>query len=132
MAVDFLKARPGYDFGLPIRQVGVPPTMPRAHHAWSRNWSGLGSLSTVTASATACWPARRPTTISRRSFSTVFGQAFKEILSGCRVFSRRAVKSFPVLSERFEIETELTVHALELSMPVAEVETSLTPARGLD
>jgi glycosyltransferase involved in cell wall biosynthesis len=55
--------------------------------------------------------------------STVFGQAFTDILSGYRVFSRRFVKSFPVLSDGFEIETELTVHALELAMPVAEVET---------
>lgn len=55
--------------------------------------------------------------------SSVFGQAFKDILSGYRVFSRRFVKSFPVLSDGFEVETELTVHALELSMPVAEVET---------
>jgi glycosyltransferase involved in cell wall biosynthesis len=55
--------------------------------------------------------------------SSVFGHTFKDILSGYRVFSRRFVKSFPVLSDGFEIETELTVHALELSMPVAEVET---------
>jgi glycosyltransferase involved in cell wall biosynthesis len=55
--------------------------------------------------------------------SSVFGQAFKDILSGYRVFSRRFVKSFPVLSDGFEIETELTVHALQLSMPVAEIET---------
>ncbi|SDO93601.1 glycosyltransferase family 2 protein [Afipia sp. GAS231] len=55
--------------------------------------------------------------------STVFGQAFKDILSGYRVFSRRFVKSFPVLSDGFEIETELSVHALELALPVAEVET---------
>ncbi|MBV9456643.1 MAG: glycosyltransferase [Bradyrhizobium sp.] len=55
--------------------------------------------------------------------SSVFGQAFKDILSGYRVFSRRFVKSFPVLSDGFEIETELTVHALELAMPVSEVET---------
>ena len=55
--------------------------------------------------------------------SSVFGQAFKDILSGYRVFSRRVVKSFPVLSDGFEIETELTVHALELAMPVAEIET---------
>ena len=53
----------------------------------------------------------------------MFGQAFTDILSGYRVFSRRFVKSFPVLSDGFEIETELTVHALELAMPVAEVET---------
>ncbi len=55
--------------------------------------------------------------------SSMFGQAFKDILSGYRVFSRRFVKSFPVLSDGFEIETELTVHALELAMPVAEIDT---------
>src|ERR1700744_990202 len=55
--------------------------------------------------------------------SAVFGEAFKDILSGYRVFSRRFVKSFPVLSDGFEIETELSVHALELTLPVAEIET---------
>jgi glycosyltransferase involved in cell wall biosynthesis len=53
----------------------------------------------------------------------VFGRAFADILSGYRVFSRRFVKSFPVLSDGFEIETELTVHALELALPLTEVET---------
>src|SRR5437868_15593 len=55
--------------------------------------------------------------------SSTFGEAFKDILSGYRVFSRRFVKSFPVLSDGFEIETELVVYALELSLPVAEIET---------
>jgi glycosyltransferase involved in cell wall biosynthesis len=55
--------------------------------------------------------------------ASVFGEAFKDILSGYRVFSRRFVKSFPVLSDGFEIETELSVHALELALPVAEIET---------
>jgi glycosyltransferase involved in cell wall biosynthesis len=55
--------------------------------------------------------------------SAVFGQAFKDILSGYRVFSRRFVKTFPVLSDGFEIETELSVHALELAMPVKEIGT---------
>jgi glycosyltransferase involved in cell wall biosynthesis len=55
--------------------------------------------------------------------SSVFGQSFKDILSGYRVFSRRFVKSFPVLSDGFEIETELSVHALELTLPVTEIET---------
>lgn len=55
--------------------------------------------------------------------STLFGRTFKDILSGYRVFSRRYVKSFAAHSTGFEIETELTVHALELRMPVAEVET---------
>ena len=53
----------------------------------------------------------------------VFGAAFADMLSGYRVFSRRFVKSFPALSAGFEIETELTVHALNLELPVAEVET---------
>jgi glycosyltransferase involved in cell wall biosynthesis len=54
---------------------------------------------------------------------TVFGGVFSDILSGYRVFSRRFVKSFPVLSDGFEIETELTVHALELALPLAEMDT---------
>ena len=53
----------------------------------------------------------------------MFGRAFSDILSGYRVFSRRFVKSFPVLSGGFEIETELTVHALQLELPVGEVAT---------
>jgi glycosyltransferase involved in cell wall biosynthesis len=53
----------------------------------------------------------------------VFGASFTDILSGYRVFSRRFVKSFPVLSGGFEIETELTVHALNLELPVAEIST---------
>jgi hypothetical protein len=58
-----------------------------------------------------------------RFLSSVFRQEFKDILSGYRVFSRRFVKTFPVLSDGFEIETELSVHALELALPVAEIET---------
>lgn len=54
----------------------------------------------------------------------LFGRSFSDIFSGYRVFSRRFVKSFPVLSEGFEIETEMSVHALELRMPVDEVATS--------
>lgn len=54
----------------------------------------------------------------------LFGRSFSDILSGYRVFSRRFAKSFPVLSAGFEIETEISVHALELKMPVAEVETA--------
>lgn len=53
----------------------------------------------------------------------LFGNKFRDMLTGYRVFSRRFVKSFPALSRGFEIETELTVHALELRMPVAEVVT---------
>jgi glycosyltransferase involved in cell wall biosynthesis len=54
----------------------------------------------------------------------LFGRSFSDIFSGYRVFSRRFVKSFPVLSAGFEIETEMSVHALELRMPVGELETS--------
>lgn len=53
----------------------------------------------------------------------VFGDQLSDMLSGYRVFSRRFVKSFPALSSGFEIETELTVHALELRLPIAEVPT---------
>jgi Glycosyl transferase family 2 len=56
-------------------------------------------------------------------FASVFGATFTDILSGYRVFSRRFVKSFPVLSRGFEIETELAVHALELELAVAEIAT---------
>jgi hypothetical protein len=54
----------------------------------------------------------------------LFGRSFSDILSGYRVFSRRFVKSFPALARGFETETEISVHALELSMPVAEVVTA--------
>jgi glycosyltransferase involved in cell wall biosynthesis len=53
----------------------------------------------------------------------IFGNRFRDMLSGYRVFSRRFVKSFPALSAGFEIETELNVHALELRMNVTEVDT---------
>jgi glycosyltransferase involved in cell wall biosynthesis len=54
----------------------------------------------------------------------LFGRSFSDIFSGYRVFSRRFVKSFPVLSTGFEIETEISVHALELRMPVGEIVTA--------
>jgi glycosyltransferase involved in cell wall biosynthesis len=55
--------------------------------------------------------------------ANLFGKRFSDMLSGYRVFSRRFVKSFPAMSSGFEIETELTIHALELHLPVAEVAT---------
>jgi hypothetical protein len=55
--------------------------------------------------------------------ANMFGDSFADILSGYRVFSRRFVKSFPVLSGGFEIETELTAHALVLELPVTEIDT---------
>lgn len=53
----------------------------------------------------------------------IFGKRITDMLSGYRVFSRRFVKSFPALSAGFETETELTIHALELRMPLGELET---------
>ncbi|MBB3763565.1 glycosyltransferase [Sphingomicrobium lutaoense] len=55
--------------------------------------------------------------------SWLFGRSFSDIFSGYRAFSRRYAKSFPALSEGFETETEMSVHALELRMPVGEVAT---------
>jgi len=54
----------------------------------------------------------------------LFGSGFDDLLSGYRVFSRRYVKSFPAHAKGFEIETELAVHALQLRMPVAEMNTA--------
>ncbi len=54
----------------------------------------------------------------------VFGRQTEDLLSGYRVFSRRFVKSFPLLTTGFEIETELTVHALDMRMPIGELETA--------
>ena len=56
--------------------------------------------------------------------SSLFGRSFSDIFSGYRVFSRRFAKSFPALSRGFETETEISVHALELVMPVGEVITA--------
>ena len=55
-----------------------------------------------------------------------FGERMRDMLSGYRVMSRRFVKSFPALASGFEIETELTVHALQLRLPISE---SATPYR---
>jgi len=54
---------------------------------------------------------------------SIFGNRVTDMLSGYRAFSRRFVKSFPALSVGFETETELTIHALELKMPVGEIAT---------
>ncbi|CCM79553.1 glycosyltransferase family 2 protein [Rhizobium mesoamericanum] len=55
--------------------------------------------------------------------TTLFGRPLRDMLSGYRVFSRRFVKSFPAHASGFETETELTIHAMELRMPVAEINT---------
>jgi glycosyltransferase involved in cell wall biosynthesis len=71
---------------------------------------------------------RRGHRIGNRLFTGIlaglFGRTFSDIFSGYRVFSRRFVKSFPALSRGFETETEISVHALELAMPVAEIVTT--------
>jgi glycosyltransferase involved in cell wall biosynthesis len=56
--------------------------------------------------------------------ANLFGRTFSDIFSGYRVFSRRFAKSFPALSRGFETETEISVHALELAMPVGEMVTA--------
>ncbi len=53
----------------------------------------------------------------------LFGHQFNDIFSGYRIFSRRFVKSFPAISHGFEIETEMTIHALQLGIPSAEIDT---------
>lgn len=58
-----------------------------------------------------------------RTMTMIFGECFTDMLSGYRVFSRRFVKSFPAMSHGFETETELTIHAMELRMPCAELAT---------
>jgi len=52
----------------------------------------------------------------------IFGNRVRDMLSGYKLLSRRFVKSFPAISGGFDIETELTIHALELSLPIAHVE----------
>jgi glycosyltransferase involved in cell wall biosynthesis len=69
------------------------------------------------------WGHRWGNAALTRFVSTAFGRRFDDMLSGYKVFSRRFVKSFPALSSGFEIETELTVHALQLDMPVDELPT---------
>ena len=58
-----------------------------------------------------------------KTIGTLFGNRINDLLSGYRVLSRRYVKSFPIRSDGFQLETEMTVHALELGMPVGEIET---------
>jgi len=55
--------------------------------------------------------------------SLLFNVHLSDMLSGYRVFSRRFVKSFPFTAEGFAIETELTVHAVRLMMPMSEMDT---------
>jgi hypothetical protein len=55
--------------------------------------------------------------------AVVFGRRTSDMLTGYRVFSRRFVKSFPSLATGFEIETEITVHALEMDISMADIDT---------
>ena len=76
----------------------------------------------VTDEAAAYRPGHRAgNTLLSGLVATLFGARVTDMLSGYRVFSRRFVKSFPALAGGFETETELTVHALQLAMPVGEV-----------
>lgn len=58
-----------------------------------------------------------------KTVNLLFGHQLNDIFSGYRIFSRRFVKSFPAISQGFEIETEITIHALQLGIPIAEIET---------
>lgn len=93
-----------------------------------RNKLDMVAASRVSTETTAYRPAHQ---FGNRFLSGLvawlFGDRFKDILTGYRVFSRRFVKSFPALSWGFEVETELTVHALELRMPSEEIETPYHP-----
>ena len=60
--------------------------------------------------------------IFNRLYRSIFGRDFTDIFSGYRAFSRRFAKSFPAVSDGFEIETEMSVHATRLKMPVCELE----------
>ncbi|MEE9273594.1 MAG: glycosyltransferase family 2 protein [Robiginitomaculum sp.] len=63
--------------------------------------------------------------VGNRIFSwamgAAFGKYFEDIFSGYRVFSRQFIKSFPMMSDRFEIEAEMTIHALELRLSFADI-----------
>lgn len=78
----------------------------------------------VPGSSTAYRPGHRlGNRMFTQSVALLFGTSLHDVLSGYRVFSRDFVKSFPGFSRGFEIEAELTVHALTLRLPVAEIET---------
>ena len=60
-------------------------------------------------------------TLVRRSINTLFRSHIRDIMTGCRAFSFEFVKTFPVLSAGFEIETEMTIHALDKNMKIDHV-----------
>ncbi len=78
----------------------------------------------ITAIQAAYRPGHRTGNVLLTGIVTmIFGKRISDMLSGYRVFSRRFVKSFPALSAGFETETELTIHGLELRMPLGEIDT---------
>ena len=64
-----------------------------------------------------------------RLYRWLFGSGFTDIFSGYRAFTRRFVKSFPAISTGFEIETEMSVHASQLMIPVAEIDLNYAAPR---
>ena len=88
----------------------------RARSTW---WSARAAACTTMPAARATPSA---TSIFNRLYQTIFGRDFTDIFSGYRAFSRRFVKSFPAVSGGFEIETEMSVHASRLKLPVCELE----------
>lgn len=58
--------------------------------------------------------------------ASIFSAQFSDMLSGYKAFSKKFIKSFPSLSKGFEIETQITIHALEMNMPVREINTKYT------
>lgn len=88
------------------------------------DWLDMVNAARVTDIKQAYRPGHRFGNVALTSMvQVIFGKRIDDMLSGYRVFSRRFVKSFPALSSGFETETEFTVHALELRMPIAEVST---------
>ena len=101
-------------------EAAAAPRMVRRWPSGSSTWSSAsGSASPGGLSARA--RLRQPPAVGAGAH--LFGHGISDMLSGYRVFSRRFVKVFPAMSLGFEIETELTVHALELQMPAAESDT---------
>jgi glycosyltransferase involved in cell wall biosynthesis len=83
---------------------------------------GVRTLPVETASSTAYRPGHAAGNLMfNRLVGGLFGEPVTDMLSGYRVFSHRFVKSFPALSREFEIETELTVHAVNLRIPQVSV-----------
>ena len=124
---------PGRAAGLPqpgggpaLRADAAPALAGAAGGAAFRGQLGTTSGDVVTGgeAAGACRPGHRlGNVVLKRMVRRAFGDRISDMLAGCRAFSRRFVKSFPALSGGFETETEFTVHALELRLPVGEILT---------